>query len=255
MVPTWDGNVEEWETYTVRAGIYCRGVEAWKVGTRIANLIQNLTDKAWEAVFNLSEAERENLQSNLQNYLAFLKQQCLPTAIPELGRRFREWQKFRRLRKESMRIYVRRYRLQLNRLETSMRQVDDGETTLRKLQKAIKLHKQSMTLESFLRASSKGSKSSSSLRSVRTPNQTKKPMPKSAQTPVTPKTSQTPRTPKTPKTPTSPKSPKPPYRNWTSRNAPVGKKKRDGKRNGGERKRKRRKNRILKMTAPLVRLF
>ena len=35
MVPSWSGNVEEWEDYIVRAGIYCRGVDNWKVSSRI----------------------------------------------------------------------------------------------------------------------------------------------------------------------------------------------------------------------------
>ena len=55
MVPSWSGNVEEWEDYTVRAGIYCRGTDSWKVGSRIANLIQCLEGKAWDAIINLSE--------------------------------------------------------------------------------------------------------------------------------------------------------------------------------------------------------
>ena len=113
MVPIWNGSLEDWEDYTVRAGIYCRGAEGWKVGSRIANLIQSLEGKAWDAIRNLSENERISLQHNLPAFLNFLKEQCLPTAIPELGRRFKEWQKFRRLRKETMRVYIKRYRLQM----------------------------------------------------------------------------------------------------------------------------------------------
>ena len=133
MVPIWNGNLEDWEDYTVRSGIYCRGVEAWKVGSRIANLIQSLEGKAWDAIRNLSENERAHLQHDMPTFLNFLKEQCLPTAIPKLGHRFREWQKFRRLRKETMRVYIRRYRLHMNRLELSMRTVDTGSKALEKL--------------------------------------------------------------------------------------------------------------------------
>ena len=104
MIPVWSGALEEWEEYVVRSGIYCRGAEGWRVTTRIANLIQSLEGKAWDAIRNLSEPERVHLQSSLATFHAFLKEQCLPTAIPELGRRFKEWQKFRRLRKETMRV-------------------------------------------------------------------------------------------------------------------------------------------------------
>ena len=145
MVPIWNGSLEDWEDYTVRAGIYCRGVEGWKVGSRIANLIQSLEGKAWDAIRNLSENERISLQQNLPAFLNFLKEQCLPTAIPELGRRFKEWQKFRRLRKETMRVYIKRYRLQMNRLEMSMRTVDNGSKALDKLRRTIAVQRMLLT--------------------------------------------------------------------------------------------------------------
>ena len=122
LVPIWDGSPEEWEDYQVRSGIYCRGIDKWKIGQRISTLIQSLTGKAWDSIMNLSEKERENLQVDLESFHTYLKSSCLPTAIPELGRRFREWLKFRRFRKETMRTYIRRYRLQLNKLEGSMSQ-------------------------------------------------------------------------------------------------------------------------------------
>ena len=141
LVPSWDGSPEEWEDYQVRSGIYCRGTDRWKIGQRISNLIQSLTGKAWDSIMNLSEKERENLQVDLESFHTYLKSSCLPTAIPELGRRFREWLKFRRVRKETMRTFIRRYHLQLNKLEGSMRLVDQRSPKLRKLQKAINLQK------------------------------------------------------------------------------------------------------------------
>ena len=139
-VPTWSGDLDDWEMYKIRAGIYVRGADQWKQGQRISNLVQVLEGKAWEAIENLSDNERDKIQESLVPFLAFLKEQCLPTAIPELGRRFREYFRFRRIRKESMRIYVKRYRLQLVKLENSMRAVDDGTSMLKKLQKAVREH-------------------------------------------------------------------------------------------------------------------
>jgi hypothetical protein len=42
LVPVWSGEPEDWEDYQVRSGIYCRGVDKWKVGQRISNLFQRL---------------------------------------------------------------------------------------------------------------------------------------------------------------------------------------------------------------------
>ena len=194
MVPIWNGSLEDWEDYTVRAGIYCRGVDTWKVGSRIANLIQSLEGKAWDAIRNLSENERITLQQDLTTFLSFLKEQCLPTAIPELGRRFREWQKFRRTRKETMRVYIRRYRLHMNRLELSMRTVDNGSKALDKLRRTIAVQRMLLTDIKTPSVRSKGSHASNvSNRSFRT------------------RTTQQP-------SPSPPNSPPRAYpRNWTSR--------------------------------------
>ena len=135
-VPFWAGDLESWETYRIRSGIYCRGGDPNKLPQRINNLIQVLQGTAWDAIENLSEPEREKLQVNLETFHKFLKEQCLPTAIPELGRRFREYMKFRRSRKEPMQIYVKRCRLQLQKLEVRMRAID-SETALTKLRKLI----------------------------------------------------------------------------------------------------------------------
>ena len=78
MVPVWDGSPEDWEDYQIRSGIYCRGVDKWKVGQRISNLIQSLTGKAWDSITNLSESERENLQQDLPSFHAYLQQASLP---------------------------------------------------------------------------------------------------------------------------------------------------------------------------------
>ena len=195
MVPSWSGNVEEWEDYTVRAGIYCRGTDSWKVGSRIANLIQCLEGKAWDAIINLSENERISLQQDLPAFLSFLKEQCLPTALPELGRRFREWQKFRRTRKETMRVYIKRYRLHMNRLETSMRIVDNGSKALDKLKRAIAVQRILLTSVKTPSVRSQASDKQASNRSFRTRTTQQSPSP-----------------------PNSPPRAHP--RNWTSRQRP-----------------------------------
>ena len=100
-IPVWDGSLEEWESYVVRCGIYVRGTEPHKVPSRIANLIQQIdpSSEPWKMIMNLSEDERIALQVNLKTFLDFLKDNCLPTALPELGRRFQECLKFCRNKK------------------------------------------------------------------------------------------------------------------------------------------------------------
>ena len=140
FVPSWDGNAERFEEYQVRAQIYVNGVESWRQPQRISNLVQALQGTAWGVILNLSESERENLQKTFRSYIDFLKLSCTETAVPQLGRRFREWQKFRRLKGESMRVYCRRYRTQLGKLETSMKQVENPGRKLQELTKHINKH-------------------------------------------------------------------------------------------------------------------
>ena len=68
--------------------------------------------------------------------------------------------KFRRSRKEPMRIYVKRYRLQLQKLEVSMRAIDTGKTALTRLQTLIREH--------LLKPKSQSSSKASSIRSSKT---------------------------------------------------------------------------------------
>ena len=140
-IPVWDGTLENWEDYVVRCGVYTRGCEPWKVHTRVANLIQHLdeTGKVWQMIRNLSEQERIALQSNIQTYLDFIKDNCLPTALPELGRRFREWLKFRRSKGETMRVYYKRFVQHLGKMEQCMQLVQDHPANIRKFNKMIKL--------------------------------------------------------------------------------------------------------------------
>jgi len=90
-------------------------------------------------ILNLSEPERVASQGNIQTYLDFIKDNCLPTALPELGRRFREWLKIRRSKGETMRVYYKRYVQHLGKMEQCMQLVQDKDASIRKLNKMIKL--------------------------------------------------------------------------------------------------------------------
>ena len=90
-------------------------------------------------ITNLSEEERVALHVNLITFLDFLKENCLPTALPELGRRFREWLKFKRVKKETMRVYFKRYSQQLGKMEQCMDLVQDADANFKKLMKLVKL--------------------------------------------------------------------------------------------------------------------
>ena len=131
LVPSWNGKPEKFEEYRVRSEVYVRGVEAWKAPLRLSNLIQALEDDAWRVVMTLSTEDREKIQSSYKGYIDFLKEHCQETAVPELGRRLREWQKFRRSKGESMRVYCKRYRTQLGKTENSMRLVENSKSLIR----------------------------------------------------------------------------------------------------------------------------
>ena len=63
----------------------------------------------------------------------------MPAVIPELGRRFREWLKFSRTRREGMRLYYKRYSQQLSKLETCIKAVQDTNKDYLKLKLAIRI--------------------------------------------------------------------------------------------------------------------
>ena len=131
LVPTWAGNPDKFEEYHIRAQIYVNGAERWKQPQRVSNLIQALEGAAWQIILHISDRERENLQKNFEDFIRFLKEHCQETEVPELGRRFREWQKFRRTKGESMRVFCRRCRTQLGKLENSMNLVENPKGMLR----------------------------------------------------------------------------------------------------------------------------
>ena len=104
LVPTWNGSPERFEEYKVRSQIYVNSVESWKQPQRVANLVQSLESSAWQIIMSISEEERSALQKDFGAFIRFLQEHCQETAVPELGRRFRDWQKFKRNKGESMRV-------------------------------------------------------------------------------------------------------------------------------------------------------
>ena len=115
MVPIWNGSLED-----LLQG--CGHMESWQSdcyshskprGQTLGCLLQSFRESA-------------NYSSARPAYLSYIKEQCLPTAIPEPRRRFREWQQFRRTRQVTMRVHIRRCRLHINRFELPMRSVDNG---------------------------------------------------------------------------------------------------------------------------------
>ena len=151
LVPSWNGKPERFEEYKVRAGIYVKTAEPWKAPQRLGNLIQALEEDAWRVVMTLAEKDREQLMLTFDGFIKFLKDHCQETAVPELGRRLREWQKFRRTKGESMRVFCRRYRTQLGKLESSMRLVENSQSTMKVLNKHIKQQKKLSNVKAALK--------------------------------------------------------------------------------------------------------
>ena len=124
-IPTWDGTPEKWDTYVIKVGVHLKTEPKWKLSQTIAKLISRLTSKAWELVEQTEESSLDALTTK-ELYLAFLKKNLLASAVPELGRHFRKWYAFRRLKSESMKLYVMRHRKMLIDLEKAMSLVDNG---------------------------------------------------------------------------------------------------------------------------------
>ena len=134
MVPIWNGGLEDWQDYTDRAGVYCRGVDTWKVGSRIANLIQCLEGKAWDAICNLSEnGEYLFSKTYLPTYPSLKDNACLQLSQNSGG----DSGNGRNSKQETMRVHIRRCRLRMSSLELSMRTLDNGSQALDKLRRTI----------------------------------------------------------------------------------------------------------------------
>jgi hypothetical protein len=118
-IPTWDGTPEKWDTYVIEVGVHLKTEPSWKISQKIAKLISRLTSKAWELVEQTEESSLDALITK-ELYLGFLKKNLLASAVPELGRHFRKWYAFRRLKSESMKLYVMRHRKMFIDLEKAM---------------------------------------------------------------------------------------------------------------------------------------
>ena len=122
-IPDWDGRPETWEDFRIRTTAYVRQADPWKEGQQISKIISkmgaNPNSKPWKLIQALSDEERDKLISK-SAFLEFLRLHLLESAIPELGRAFRNWIKIRRENKESMRLYTMRHRQVLSRMEKAL---------------------------------------------------------------------------------------------------------------------------------------
>ena len=96
-VPTWNGEPEGWEDFIISVETFIKQKEPWKEGQQIARIINKFDKKGkpWRLLVSLSETERAKLVTK-EALLAYLKGNLLESAIPELGRHFRAWIKFKR---------------------------------------------------------------------------------------------------------------------------------------------------------------
>ena len=135
-VPVWDGSPENWETYQIKVGIFCRTEALWKQPQLIAKLINKLDGQAWRLIEQTEEVSLEGLNSK-EVYLEFLKKNLLESAVPELGRLFRKWYAFKRTKRESMKLYVMRHRKVLRTLEKAMSQVEQTSDLKKKMEDLV----------------------------------------------------------------------------------------------------------------------
>ena len=122
-VPTWDGDPGKWEEFVITTETFLKQVEPWKESQQIARIINHFDKrgKPWRLLISLSESERAKLTTKA-NLFAYLKGNLLESAIPELGRHFRAWIKFKRDSGESMRVFILRHRQTLAKMEASLNQ-------------------------------------------------------------------------------------------------------------------------------------
>ena len=121
FVPSWNGEPEAWEDFVISTETYLKTREPWKESQLIAQIISRFDKKGkpWRLLVSLSETERAKLVSK-DALLSYLKGNLLESAIPELGRHFRAWIKFKRETGESMRVFILRHRKTLNKMENSL---------------------------------------------------------------------------------------------------------------------------------------
>ena len=161
-VPSWDGTPDAFDTYEVKLGIFLKTGPKWKESELISEAVSKLEGKAWQLIEQISEDERDKIDSK-EVPLTFLRKNLLEAAVTELGKMFRRWQVFKRIGKESMKLYIMRHRKMLSKLEKALGQVDDGKELTSKLRKSIEEHCRKVQLEkplSWKAASEKGSTTS-----------------------------------------------------------------------------------------------
>ena len=130
-IPIWDGSADAWEQFQTKLSWYLRRGKPHEESFLIARVIGKLTGKAWTIIEQVPENQRDKLCTKA-TFIKFLKKNLLDGAVPELGRKFKSWLNLRRSRKESMKLYIMRNRTALQKLEKSLKSVDNG-TELGKL--------------------------------------------------------------------------------------------------------------------------
>ena len=118
-IPAWDNRPETFDEHLIEVDIFVRGWDHWKEPQAIAKIFRELSGDSKKRLKALSETEREKVNSKAA-YKAFIRGHLLETAVPELGRAFRNWVKLRRQPKEGMRLYLQRHKQLLTRMQTTL---------------------------------------------------------------------------------------------------------------------------------------
>ena len=131
-VPSWDGQIELFDSYKVKVKYFLRSKPEWQKSNQIARLIRSLKGKAWDLIERLPETSKERLESSEEVFFTFLKRHLLEGEVPELGRCFKTYLTLRRMKRESMILYIMRNRVALDKLDRAMKIVegDDIKTFL-----------------------------------------------------------------------------------------------------------------------------
>ena len=111
----------------------------------------NPSSKPWKLIQALSDEERDKLVSK-SALLEFLRLHLLESAIPELGRAFRNWLKIRRENKESMRLYILRHRQVLSRMEKALNESKTSTDVENKLNSEVDTERLNMAPRKMIHA-------------------------------------------------------------------------------------------------------
>ena len=141
-----DNRPETFDEHLLEVDIFVRGWDHWKEPQAIAKILGELSGDSKKLLKALSETEREKVNSKAA-YKAFIRGHLLETAVPELGRAFRNWVKLRRQPKEGMRLYLQCRRQLLTRMQTTLNESNTQNQLKLKLMSVIKGQKLEILME------------------------------------------------------------------------------------------------------------